>query len=285
MKTILIFVMLFNVCYANNNLTKNKPCFGATFLTAALKSHRSEANIFMKKIIINSKKHGVKEILVDDKNFEWLSLWRWSVILQQGIFYAVRNEYNYEAKKQKQIKMHRLILGLTDPKIKGDHKDHDGLNNQECNLRSATNRQNILNSSAKKNGTSKFLGVYKGKGYFRATICSTHLGNFKTEEFAALTYDIAARKLFGEWANLNFKTITKYGSQQDIDNSMQFITKKRKLLSCQRERVVLLYHQGLSKNKIAGMFKVSNMTIGCIIKESLLQKSLIGKLWQLQNIN
>lgn len=41
------------------------------------------------------------------------------------------------------VLMHRLIMGLTDPLIEGDHKDNDGLNNQRYNLRECSHIENM----------------------------------------------------------------------------------------------------------------------------------------------
>lgn len=113
--------------------------------------------------------------------------------------------------------MHRLILGLTDPKIEADHIDHDGLNNQRSNLRATTKRQNRYNSRKDSNSLSKYRGLrltsrkWRGKNYryWQARIMkdgiSYHLGLFKNEEEAARAYDVKAKELFGEYANLNFK--------------------------------------------------------------------------------
>jgi len=113
------------------------------------------------------------------------------------------------------VYMHREILGLTDRKIHGDHKDHDTLNNRRNNLRIATHSQNMANRSSHKNSTSKFLGVSiethkrgnKIFKYWHAVISKdrkiTFFGHFKTEELAALAYNEAAIKLHGEFANLN----------------------------------------------------------------------------------
>lgn len=55
--------------------------------------------------------------------------------------------------------MHRLVLGVTDPKIQVDHRDRDGLNNQCENLRIADSRLNHLNSDVRFDSTSGFRGV------------------------------------------------------------------------------------------------------------------------------
>lgn len=111
--------------------------------------------------------------------------------------------------------MHRLIMKVTDSKILVDHINHEGLDNQKLNLRLASHSQNMANRKSKENSTSKFLGVHliKKINKFEARIkinkISNLLGSFPNTEdgeiAAAKTYDEAARKQHGEFANLNFK--------------------------------------------------------------------------------
>ena len=161
---------------------------------------------------------------VDDTDYDFLMQWKWCVMKTKNTFYASKCIL-IEGRKGR-ISMHRFLLGLThlDKKLKGDHKDHNGLNNQRSNIRIATSSQNNINTTGR--GGSKYLGVslknkrvkyinkfgilkvYEPK-YFEASIWDGkkrhYLGNFKDEELAAKTYDIAAKKIHGEWANLNFK--------------------------------------------------------------------------------
>lgn len=118
--------------------------------------------------------------------------------------------------------MHREILGLTDPKKEFvDHIDHNGLNNQRCNLRKCTKQQNNRNRNkvVTQRNTSQYKGVSIHIQYnstkeptvsWRAKIKSTnkkgtHIGLFKTEIEAATAYDNAAKIYHGEFAGLNFK--------------------------------------------------------------------------------
>jgi hypothetical protein len=215
-----IFATLFNICHANNNLTKNKPCFDATLLTAVLNSHRSEANIFMKLIPLTQGKFA----MVDDEDYEFLIQWKWYAQKGYNTMYAVRGIYN--GKNMSKERMHRVIVGVTNQDQYPDHIDRNGLNNQRSNLRISNKSENNSNRCSLSGSTSKYLGVYicissksviKKNGelrvyrytYWRAGITKNgvfkFLGNFKNEIDAAKAYDEGAKIYHGEFANLNFK--------------------------------------------------------------------------------
>ena len=107
--------------------------------------------------------------------------------------------------------MHRVIMN-TLGNMNVDHIDHNGLNNQKENLRNCTQSENARNRTSRKGSTSKYLGVSKCHKimkygiyyYYRVKINQRqHVGNFKTEIEAALAYNEAALKYYGEFANLN----------------------------------------------------------------------------------
>jgi len=106
--------------------------------------------------------------------------------------------------------MHRVIL-QANTWMQVDHKDRNGLNNSRSNLRACTRSQNQGNRGidlSKK--TSKYKGVCfcRRSGKWKADIANRYLGRFATEKEAALRYDEEAKKLYGVFANLNFK-VTK----------------------------------------------------------------------------
>lgn len=148
---------------------------------------------------------------VDDEDYEFLNQWKWQAHGKAPNFYAYRGKW-IEGKKRG-IHMHRLVMGVTDPIIRVDHKDMNPLNNQKSNLRPCTISQNNANSKSRKGSGSKYIGVcpYRKKPMsrlrWRATIGKDkkvyHIGFFDTQEEAALAYNNKAIELHGEFANLN----------------------------------------------------------------------------------
>ncbi len=146
--------------------------------------------------------------LVDDEDFEELSKYNWYAMWCRNSkkFYAARN---ISTSKKHTILMHRQILGLTDSRTQVDHEDSSGLNNQRYNLRIVTNQQNQFNQKRQLNSSSKYKGVTwredmnKWVARIKINRKTKHLGCFIKETDAAIAYNEAARKLFGEFALLN----------------------------------------------------------------------------------
>lgn len=150
--------------------------------------------------------------LVDDEDFEELNKFKWHVKHHRNTIYAVRTEWILGGNgKQKHFKMHRVILGITNPKELIDHKNHNGLDNQKNNLRICNGSENQKNRLSRKNSTSKYLGVSLSDNVWIATIKygdkTRYLGRFeKTNEgevMAAKKYNEFAKIYHGEFANLN----------------------------------------------------------------------------------
>ncbi len=160
----------------------------------------------MKEIKINSKKYGIKIILIDDADFEFLNDFKWSLKIDKD-----NRCYAHRKDKGKEIKLHRFILNCP-TNYCVDHIDGNGLNNQRDNLRICTYGQNSRNSFKYNFGltSSKYKGVTwdKQKLKWRAQISfegkHTTLGRYKIEIEAAKAYDKKAKELFGEFARLNF---------------------------------------------------------------------------------
>jgi len=97
--------------------------------------------------------------------------------------------------KTKSVKMHALILQPRAPLIT-NHRNSERLDNRRFNLEENTHSENSRSQLKQANTFSKYKGVYhsnKKKNPFKAVIGFNyklkHLGNFPTEELAALAYN------------------------------------------------------------------------------------------------
>lgn len=149
-----------------------------------------------------------KFALVYDRDFKWLSQWKWSasrMVSTAGVeyFYACRSEMR-DGKPTK-IYLHRAIMG--DPKGKiVDHHNRDTLDCRRSNLRVCTQKQNTLNKvGSRARVTSQYKGVWRRKngGSWCAQFRSKKLGSFHNEEEAALAYDNAAKAYSPEYCLTN----------------------------------------------------------------------------------
>lgn len=153
--------------------------------------------------------------LVDDGDFDWLSRFRWYAVLNPwtGTYYAVTRVTFFDddgLRKGYRIGMHRMILNLQrGDGIRGDHEDHNTLNNRRYNLRRASVSQNRANGEKHKVKSSAYKGVSfdKRRNKYRSSLFAEgvykHLGYFVKEVEAAARYNVAALEAFGEFAALN----------------------------------------------------------------------------------
>ena len=152
-----------------------------------------------------------KVALVDDSDFLELSKFKWFAMRGNGSRWCAGRNFQKKNGKRGTIYMHRQILGF--PKLEVDHRDRNALNNQRSNLRLANETQQAANKTCRPN-TSGFRGVKCVVGKwpltkrFEARINERkkyrYLGHFETAIEAAVAYDRAAKRLFGEFAVLNF---------------------------------------------------------------------------------
>lgn len=168
--------------------------------SSALQPHESGGYFFVKEIKLTKG----YVALVDDEDFEWLNSFRWYAKVETGGY--VRAE---KKTKEKHAKMHRFIMGVTDPKVIVDHRDRNPLNNQRRNLRICSDSQSVCNVRSARSSTSKFLGVSwcSERKKWVAQITKNYkqipIGRFVDEKEAALAYNAKAAELHGEFANLN----------------------------------------------------------------------------------
>lgn len=181
---------------------------GAANTPGAVARRRGSHDVGTVRIPLHSIKYPGLVALVDEQDADEVLPYRWTVLCQPPYrrFYAATNVQQGKSL----LRMHRLILGIDDPRVEVDHIDGNGLNNVRSNLRIATRLQNARNLSRRSDNTSGFKGVSwrAKKGDWRAYIvCNgrqSHLGCFDNAEDAARAYDRAALERFGPFARLNF---------------------------------------------------------------------------------
>lgn len=175
-----------------------------------LKKKRDE--MAEKIISIVSPKYGLFECIVDAKDFNFLSSFKWNVQVGRGYAYAVTPVG--DRKNRTYLKMHRLITEAPKGMVV-DHKNKNTLDNRRCNLRVCYVHQNATNS-IRKNG-KKYRGVSTTRSNtFQVQIKSKnkniYCGKFKNEIDAAKKYDEMAKILHGEFAVLNFPEVSSANS-------------------------------------------------------------------------
>lgn len=107
------------------------------------------------------------------------------------------------------IKMHRLVMNVTDPQIQVDHIKHKVNDNRKSKLRIVTSQNNARNRRLLGNNTSGRTGVYFNKrdNKWIAQICDNGkvvvLGRFEDYDSAVNARESAENKIFGEYSYKN----------------------------------------------------------------------------------
>jgi hypothetical protein len=152
--------------------------------------------------------------IVDDEDADLAELKWWADVTPRSV-YAVRG--------RQVVRMHRVVMArvLGRALERHEHVDHirpgiaGGLDNRRDNLRLATQRENGQHrrtdrAYAGKPTSSRYKGVSWHKRQCRwiprimVNGEHIHLGSWRCEKLAALTYDDAARKHHGQFARINF---------------------------------------------------------------------------------
>jgi hypothetical protein len=129
------------------------------------------------------------KIIVDREEEGLLAKYNWRLV--RG--YAVATI------DSKQVSMHRLLLGVTDPKVHVDHINQNRADNRRSNLRLCNQSQNQANRKVKGFTITKH-------GKYRVLVCKhrirKHIGYFDTQKEAEEAYKKAKIELFGEFAHV-----------------------------------------------------------------------------------
>jgi HNH endonuclease len=147
--------------------------------------------------------------LVDERDYAAVRHFKWRVLQRGSQHLSVQTHANGHP-----VYLHRIVmaraLGRSIPKgLQVDHRDGDGFDCRRSNLRLSTPSQNGFNQRLTK-AKSGFRGVYwhRKAGMWRAMIRVQYklilVGCFHDPVLAARARDDAARRIFGDFARLNF---------------------------------------------------------------------------------
>jgi hypothetical protein len=161
----------------------------------------------LKKLLMNNiiKAYHGQDILVDSDDFEYLNQFVWKVILKVKVYKDVQSTHF-----GKIVRMSRLVMKVTDPKILVDHINGNTFDNRKENLRLCNNKENSRNIGKRKgNYTSKYKGVNwnlqsnKWTARINTDNGRKFLGYFNNEKDAGIAYNEAAKLYHREFARLN----------------------------------------------------------------------------------
>lgn len=142
---------------------------------------------------------------VDIEDAAVLRKFKWCASIRANTAYVVRGTYTPDGRRTLMY-MHKFITGYS----MTDHINGDGLDNRRCNLREASQAENNFNTCRRSDNSSGYKGVswdakgHRWRAYIRLDGHQRHIGYFPNSIDAAVAYDRAARRVFGEYATLNF---------------------------------------------------------------------------------
>ncbi len=157
----------------------------------------------------------MKLIPLNHGKFAKVDDWHFERIAQFGNWYAIKKKHTWYAACSisckggyMQVYMHDLVLPVRTGKMV-DHGDRDGLNNQETNLREATQSQNNANSQVSCANTSGFKGVFWSSIHSKWRVqivrdgVRMFVGCFDDVAHAGFAYNVAAEIVFGTFSRGN----------------------------------------------------------------------------------
>lgn len=139
--------------------------------------------------------------LIDDEDLSRVELHTWR-IRDDGY---VQRTWGEEGRMCHEL-LHRFIMDAAEDQVV-DHENGDRWDCRKENLRVATLSQNAANRPTTSQERA-WKGIFPHGNRWKARIKlegrNVYLGSFPSPQEAAYAYDVAAKRLFGEFARLNF---------------------------------------------------------------------------------
>lgn len=234
----------------------------------------------------NKDKVIVKQILIDDD--------LWYELNQFKCCFA--GNYAIITIKNKPIPMHIYIHGRSeDDNLIIDHINQNKCDNRRQNLRFNTATGNNHNQPKKDDATSIYKGVHLSKGKWSSNIRKNNkyynLGIYDSELLAAIAYNVKAKELYGEFANLNdISEINYEKNYDDVVKIMNNIEKRdNKSISSSKFRGVNKtkynsFNANIIKNKENFYLGNYKLELQAAIAYNIKSKKLNGKKAKLNEI-
>lgn len=146
------------------------------------------------------------EAMIDVEDLELVGAYNWYAHVHKRIVYARRT--SYIGRKATRVYMHRAIMGSQGVMVI-DHIDCNGLNNRRCNLRFATQSQNLQNQRTRLVNKSGIKGVSwdRNTSKWRAQISAQgkkiSIGYFESKELAQSAYSEASKSMHKDYSRVS----------------------------------------------------------------------------------
>ena len=191
------------------NLPAPTPQIAKSPLQLELSAHRQAIASSPNRVFIDGDRVliGLTRGLVavcDARHFEAVQAHKWRAISCGSKVYAGRTVRCGDQRTA--LLLHRFLLGSEADGLLVDHRDGDGMNNTDDNLRACSHAQNMWNQPAFKSSKTGIKGVRAskdGKAFVVRLMVngvSHHGGTFKTIAEAKAAHEALATKLQGEFA-------------------------------------------------------------------------------------
>jgi hypothetical protein len=184
----------------------------------------------------------IEKILISPQCAESLMQHKWRKIDQY-----IRSHINGD-----EVLLHRFVMNAGKDDVV-DHINNNTMDNRLDNLRLSTPSGNSHNKVKKEGAASQYNGVFYNKtskmwfSYIRKDGVVHRLSSYKEEIKAAIAYNLKAKELYGEFANLNSIPDDVFEKYQD--------EVKAKIEACKKESSS--GYKGINWNKEKGKWHAS----------------------------